>query len=239
MPRRLSWEASDYLGDWVEIIDTEPSFPIMRSLFQEIQRGLQETDPDLPQGLRPDFLWREARSGGARRGLEEILYEADFGVETAEEISSRRSQAAYKADKSIRGEDAARIGATVLARVLEGAEGAVELGRHQPEVICLVGVNGSGKTTTSPKLGPPLPKRGPRRLAGRLRHLPRRRQRTDQGVVRGLGIELVASQHGADSAAVAFDAYAAAKSRWARPRDPRYGRPPPHQEQPDEGSSKS
>ena len=80
--------------------------------------------------------------------LEEALYTADFGHETVEEIIEEIKRA-YKADKEIRGEDAAKIGAIVLARVLEGAEGKVDVGQHKPEVICLVGVNGSGKTTTS------------------------------------------------------------------------------------------
>jgi hypothetical protein len=42
-------------------------------------------------------------------------------------------QAAYKADKEIRGQEAARIGASVLARVLEGAEGRVELAATIPK----------------------------------------------------------------------------------------------------------
>ena len=49
----------------------------------------------------------------------------------------------------MRGEQAAHIGASVLKQVLEGAEARLETAIDAPEVICLVGVNGSGKTTTS------------------------------------------------------------------------------------------
>ena len=89
--------------------------------------------------------------------LEEALYTADFGVETATEILDE-IKAAYRKDKELRGQEAAAIGAEVLRRVLEGAEGKLEAvggggsAAANPVVIAMIGVNGSGKTTTSAKL---------------------------------------------------------------------------------------
>ena len=54
--------------------------------------------------------------------LEESLYTADFGYETVEEIIDE-IKAACKKDKDLRSQEAAQIGAAVLTRVLEGAEG--------------------------------------------------------------------------------------------------------------------
>ena len=51
--------------------------------------------------------------------LEEALFTADFGVETTEEILTE-IKAAYKKDKTLRGQEAAAIGAAVLTRVLAG-----------------------------------------------------------------------------------------------------------------------
>ena len=50
--------------------------------------------------------------------LEEALYTADFGVETTEEILEE-IQRAYRKDSSLKGQDAAAIGASVLERALE------------------------------------------------------------------------------------------------------------------------
>ena len=123
----------------------------MRSLFRKFKEGLKQQTPTFNKAF--DRVFSGAKlDAEALEALEEALYTADFGVETVDEIIDE-IQAAYKADKNIRGQDAARIGATVLARVLEGAEGRVEVGAHQPEVIALIGVNGAGKTTTSAKLG--------------------------------------------------------------------------------------
>ncbi|MFP4069109.1 MAG: signal recognition particle-docking protein FtsY [Verrucomicrobiota bacterium] len=183
----------------------------MRSLFKKFKEGFKKQTPTFHKAFENVFSGAKLDQDALEQ-LEEALYVADFGVETVEEIIEE-IQAAYKADKSIRGEDAARIGATVLARVLDGAEGRVELGRHHPEVICLVGVNGSGKTTTSAKLGYLYQNEGRSVLLGACDTFRAAANEQIKSWSDRLGIELVASQHGADSAAVAFDSYAAAKSR--------------------------
>ena len=144
--------------------------------------------------------------------LEEALYTADFGVETVEEIIEE-IQVAYKADKEMRSQEAAKIGATVLTRVLEGAEGTVVVGQNKPEVICLIGVNGSGKTTTTAKLGYLYQNEGYSLLIGACDTFRAAANEQIKHWADKLNIDIVASHHGADSAAVAFDAYEAAQSR--------------------------
>jgi len=84
-------------------------------------------------------------------GIEEALYAADFGVETTTEVLDE-IRAAFKKDKELRGHQAAELGAEVLRRVLAGAEGVLAPSATKPVVIALIGVNGSGKTTTAAKL---------------------------------------------------------------------------------------
>ena len=82
-----------------------------------------------------------------------------------------------------------------------------------PQVICMIGVNGSGKTTTTAKLAYKLKGDGQSVLVAacdtfRAAAVEQLKSWTDR-----LGIDLVASQAGADAAAVAFDAWQAARAR--------------------------
>ena len=144
--------------------------------------------------------------------LEEALYGADIGVETATEILDRIREA-YRKEKNLRGQDAARIGAEVLRRVLSGAEGRLGAFEAKPEVIALIGVNGSGKTTTAAKLGYMFQQEGKGVIIGACDTFRAAANEQLRAWCDRLKLELVASQSGADSASVAFDAYDAAVKR--------------------------
>lgn len=170
--------------------------------------------------------------------LEEALYSADFGVETTEEILEE-IKVAYKKDKSLRGQEAAAIGAAVLKRVLSGAEGVLNgapaaIGSSQgqppplpggsasplgdplsgnPVVIAMIGVNGSGKTTTSAKLAWRLKQEGKTVTLAACDTFRAAAVEQLKSWASRLDLEIVASHTGADSAAVAYDAWQAAKSR--------------------------
>jgi fused signal recognition particle receptor len=146
--------------------------------------------------------------------LEEALYTADFGVETTEEILAE-IKAAYKKDKSLHGQEAAKIGAAVLKRVLAGAEGTLDLKATtgNPVVIAMIGVNGSGKTTTSAKLAWKMKEDGKTVVLAACDTFRAAAVEQLKSWATRLNLEIVSSHTGADSAAVAFDAWQAAKSR--------------------------
>lgn len=183
----------------------------MRGLFRKFKDGLKRQTPTFRKAFGGIFSGAKLDQD-ALEELEEALYTADFGHQTVEDIIEE-IKAAYKADKEMRGEDAAKIGATVLTRVLEGAEGRVEIGKNNPEVISLIGVNGAGKTTTSAKLSYLYQNEGYKVLLGACDTFRAAANEQIKAWADRLEIDIVASQHGADSAAVAFDAMAAAKSR--------------------------
>ncbi|MDG2345414.1 MAG: signal recognition particle-docking protein FtsY [Opitutae bacterium] len=183
----------------------------MRSLFNKFKEGLKRQTPTFHQAFENIFSGAKLDQEALDQ-LEEALYTADFGVETVEEIIEE-IQVAYKADKEMRSQEAAKIGATVLTRVLEGAEGTVVVGQNKPEVICLIGVNGSGKTTTTAKLGYLYQNEGYSLLIGACDTFRAAANEQIKHWADKLNIDIVASHHGADSAAVAFDAYEAAQSR--------------------------
>jgi fused signal recognition particle receptor len=186
----------------------------MASFFSRFKDGLKRTTPTFYKifGKVGGIFSGKSLDAASLDELEEALYGADFGVETATEIIEE-IQAAYKKDKSLRGQDAARIGATVLKRVLAGSELTSEFREHNPEVICLIGVNGSGKTTTAAKLAWRFKQEGRGVVLGACDTFRAAANEQIKTWADRLELELVASQHKADAAAVAFDAWQAASAR--------------------------
>jgi fused signal recognition particle receptor len=192
----------------------------MFSIFRKFKAGLAKTVAALAEKTTALFAGR-AIDASSLETLEEALYTADFGVETTTEILGEIKRAHQK-EKELRGRDAAVIGAAVLRRVLAGAEGRLEArppaGSARPPgslptVICLIGVNGSGKTTTAVKLGWMLKQGGSSVVVAACDTF--RAAAVEQLKVwtQRLELDLVASHAGADSAAVAFDGWQAAKNR--------------------------
>ncbi|MBI2498271.1 MAG: signal recognition particle-docking protein FtsY [Opitutae bacterium] len=190
----------------------------MFSIFKKFKEGLTKTVSAIAAKTHGLFGGRKIDAASLAE-LEEALYTADFGVETTNEILEE-IKTAYRQDAELKGQQAAAIGAAVLRRVLAGSEGKLEGGARpsvvakamadrpdglgsghasggrvppqNPAVICMIGVNGSGKTTTTAKLAHKLKGDG-------------------QTVIVAACDTFRAA--GADSAAVAFDAWKAAKAR--------------------------
>jgi fused signal recognition particle receptor len=189
----------------------------MFGLFKKFKEGFAKTVSAIAAKTQGLFGGRKI-DAASLEGLEEALYTADFGVETTNEILAEIKQA-FAQDKELQGRQAAEIGVAVLQRVLAGAEGNLDAltakgaAGANPVVIAMIGVNGSGKTTTSAK------------LAWRLKQEQRTVTLAACDTFRAAAVEqlktwatrleldIVASHTGADSAAVAFDAWQAAKSR--------------------------
>jgi fused signal recognition particle receptor len=188
----------------------------MIGVFRKFKEGLAKTVAAIATRTHGLFGGRTIDAASLDE-LEEALYTADFGVETTAEIIAEIKAACQK-DKDLRGRQAAEIGAAVLRRILEGSEGALagDAGGPSPArpiVIAIIGVNGSGKTTTCAKLAWRLKNDGKSVTlaaadtfrAGAIEQL--------QVWSKRLDLELVSSHTGADAASVAFDAWRAAKAR--------------------------
>src|SRR5215203_3938203 len=138
--------------------------------------------------------------------VEEILISSDVGVPTTARLVAKLEQEAL--EKNIKGGDELRkLMIEHAARMLEGP---VELDvSHTPTVILMVGVNGTGKTTTIGKLSRFLPgtkmfAAGDTFRAAAIEQLQQWGERT--------GTPVVARERGADAAAVAHEAVDAARS---------------------------
>jgi fused signal recognition particle receptor len=146
--------------------------------------------------------------------LEELLIGADVGVETTEKLLERLRRR-VREDALIGPEEVRRAFEDELIRVLSVDGTGLNLRRDGPAVILVVGVNGSGKTTTIGKLAHMLRSQGRRVIVAAADTF--RAAAIDQLRVwaERAGAELVAHQPGADPAAVVYDALQAAKARGA------------------------
>lgn len=187
----------------------------MFGLFKKFKDGLAKTVSAIAAKTRGIFGGRTIDAASLDE-LEEALFTADFGVETTAEILAEIKNA-YGKDPALQGRQAAEIGAAVLQRVLAGAEGTLATkgagGAGNPVVIAMIGVNGSGKTTTSAKLAWKFKQEG---LTVTLAACDTFRAAAVEQLkswATRLELDVVASHTGADAAAVAFDGWQAAKAR--------------------------
>lgn len=183
----------------------------MFGLFKKFKDGLAKTVSALAAKTAALF-GQKPIDASSLETLEEALYTADFGVETTEEILEEIKKA-HKKEKALQGQEAAAIGAAVLKRVLAGSEGALTEVSPGPTVIALIGVNGSGKTTTAAKLAWRLRQEGKKVTLAACDTFRAAAVEQLKTWAAKLDLDLVASHTGADAAAVAFDAWKAAKSR--------------------------
>ncbi len=183
----------------------------MFGLFKKFKDGFAKTVAVISEKTRGIFGGRTIDVSSLET-LEEALYTADFGVETTDQILAE-IKAAYKNDKELRGQQAAAIGASVLKQALAGSEAELKPAGAAPTVIVMIGVNGSGKTTTSAKLGWLLKQDGKSVMLAACDTFRAAAVEQLKSWATRLDLPIVASHMGADAAAVAFDAWQAAKAR--------------------------
>lgn len=183
----------------------------MLSFIKRFREGLSKTVAAISSRTHGLFGGKPI-DASSLDALRDALHGADFGVETTREILEE-IEAAGRRDKGLEGRRASEIGAEVLKRALAGSEGRLSRAAAPPTVIVLIGVNGSGKTTTAAKLAFRLKQEGGSVLLAACDTF--RAAAIDQlrSWAARLDLEMVANKPGADPAAVAFDAVKAAQGR--------------------------
>lgn len=128
----------------------EPEAPApKRSWFQRLASGLKRTTDQLGGGIAGVFTSKKLDRETLQE-LEDILISADLGIETATRITE--ALAADRFDREISVEEVRAAMADEIEKVLIPVAMPLEIAGHKPFVILMVGVNGSGKTTTIGKL---------------------------------------------------------------------------------------
>ena len=117
-----------------------------KSWFQRLKVGLSKTSSKLSEGITGLFT-KKKLDAGTLDELEDLLIQADLGVDTAMRITEALSKGRY--EKGISPEDVKAVLAQEVERVLAPVVKPLVVDpAHRPHVILVVGVNGTGKTTT-------------------------------------------------------------------------------------------
>lgn len=180
------------------------------SWFQRLRAGLARTSSQLTGQITALFTKRKLDDDTLEE-LEDLLIQADLGVETAMRITGALSSERY--GKDVSGDDVSRIMAGEITKVLSPVAKPLQLDlNHKPHVILVVGVNGTGKTTTIGKLAAKLSGAGLKVMlaagdtfrAAAIEQLKIWADRT--------GSQFIGTKLGADAAGLAYDAYEQARA---------------------------
>ena len=183
-------------------------------LFQKFKDGLLKTHARLTHEIRRIVTRSPRLTADSLEELEAALLGADLGVAVTQQILGAARKAYETQGRA--GLDFFEIAAREVTSILGGNDAAL---RRQPEgvtVVSIVGVNGTGKTTTAAKLARLIQNRGETALLAACDTF--RAAAIEQIKLWGqrLEVPVIAGAYNADPAAVAHDAVAAAQSRNVR-----------------------
>lgn len=186
----------------------------MPGLLERLKQGIQKTRAGLVGKVEDVLLGKKQIDPELLDELEYTLITADIGVRTATDILEAIRQ---RVDRRLVN-DPAELRALIrehLLGVLDSCERPLNWPAQPPAVVMLVGVNGSGKTTTTGKLAAQFKAQGKNVLLAAADTF--RAAAIEQLEVwsRRAGVDLIRQNAGADPSAVLYDAIQAAKARGA------------------------
>jgi fused signal recognition particle receptor len=188
--------------------DTTPGTTKL-SWWRRLSGGLKRTSSSLGSAVA-DLVTKRKLDRALLEDIEDVLLRADLGTEVAARIAAAVGGGRY--DKTISADDVKSVVATEVEKVLIAvAKPLVIDDAQKPFVILVVGVNGSGKTTTIGKLAAKLSAEGRKVMlaagdtfrAAAIEQLKIWGERTKSPVIAGV--------QGSDSASLAFNALNAAR----------------------------
>lgn len=180
--------------------------------FDRLKAGLAKTRHGFVEKIETLVTGRKKIDEELYEELEEILIQADVGVNTSIELVEEMRRRV----KERKIEDAAELKPILqeqVSEILGSEDSPLNIQVSPPAVIMVVGVNGVGKTTTIGKLAARYKEEGKKVLLAAGDTF--RAAAIDQLEIWGsrIGVEIIKHREGADPAAVVFDAIQAARAR--------------------------
>ncbi|MFL6797149.1 MAG: signal recognition particle-docking protein FtsY [Xanthobacteraceae bacterium] len=181
-----------------------------QSWWQRLSGGLRRTSSSIGAAIT-DVVVKRRLDQAMIDEIEEVLIRADLGVDTAARIAAAVGEGRY--DKTITPDEVKTVVAAEVEKILEPIAKPLVLAGSKPFVVLVVGVNGSGKTTTLGK------------LAARVRAEGRSVMLAAGDTFRAAAIEqlsiwgarsatpVITRPQGADAAGLAFDALVEARAQ--------------------------
>ena len=182
-----------------------------KTWWQRLTGGLRRTSSSIGDAIT-DLVTKRKLDAAAIDELEEVLIRADLGIDTAGRVAAAIAEGRY--DKDASPDDVKAILAAEVEKILTPVAKPLAIAADaRPFVILVVGVNGSGKTTTIGKLAARLTRErktvtlvaGDTFRAAAIEQLKIWSERTGSGLVSG--------ETGADAAGLAYEALAAARAK--------------------------
>src|SRR6266446_3617354 len=175
-----------------------------QGLFEKLKRGLFMTHTEIIEKVKESMTPDLPIDRQAIEGLEEGLLGADVGAE----LTTSRVDRITSMDRLT-----AVLREETRALIPQRMAATIDLGAHKPFVILVVGVNGTGKTTTIAKLAQRWTAEGKSVLLGAADTFRAAAIEQLQLWADRIGVPVVKHKAGSDPGAVAHDAVSAAKSR--------------------------
>lgn len=187
-------------------------FKFLKASYSNVKNALIKTGSLIGNRLRA--LFQGKIDENTLEQLEQLLYEADLGVQYAQEITGKVRES-LKKDPSLSSEALiAKIREEILQSIRSYSSEIKEVSKDQsPLVILIIGVNGNGKTTSVAKLARRYQVEGKKVLIAAADTF--RAAAMEQLTIwaERLQVEIVKGNSKSDPAAVVFDAISAAKAR--------------------------
>ena len=181
-----------------------------RSWWRRLSDGLKRTSSSIGQAVA-DLVTKRKLDRAMLDDIEDVLLRADLGSDVAARIAAAVGEGRY--DKAISADEVKEVVATEVEKVLSPVAKPLSIEGAKPFVILVVGVNGSGKTTTIGKLASKFRSEGRKVMlaagdtfrAAAIEQLKIWGERT--------GAPVIARTQGSDAAGLAFDALTAAREQ--------------------------